>query len=128
VIGITGRESIRAADLSCLEWEGGERVLFKTQSANSSAHEFDRTFTYLEEDASEFLSMKQILLIGTDAPSVDRYDSADLRSHKILMDGGVAILEGVRLADVPAGDYNLVCVPLKIAGADGSPVRAVLWR
>ena len=60
---------------------------------------------------------------GLDAPS-----SAGLSAHRILLGGGVAILENLRLEGVPPGDYDLVCLPLKIAGAEGSPVRAVLRR
>jgi arylformamidase len=128
VIAISAGRSVRTADLASLEWQGVERVLFKTFSGIPPENEFDPNFVYLKEDACEFLAGQKILLVGTDAPSVDPYDSTDLPSHKILIRNGTAILEGIRLGAVPPGDYNLVCLPLKLAGADGSPVRAVLWK
>ena len=64
--------------------------------------------------------------IGTDAPSIDAFQSRDLRAHKVLLAHNAAILEGVRLAHVIPGDYELICLPLKFAGLDGSPVRAIL--
>ncbi len=75
-----------------------------------------------------FLAEKGMLLVGTDAPSVDGYASADLPSHRILLQHGIVILEGARLQHVPPGDYELICLPLKLAGLDGSPVRAILRK
>jgi arylformamidase len=126
VLSIAAAPCIRASDLLPLDWRGVERVLFKTASAVPGA--FNPEFIYLAEDASAFLAGKGMLLVGTDAPSVDPFESRDLPSHRILTGNGTAILEGIRLNAVLPGDYSLVCLPLKIAGADGSPVRAILWR
>ena len=128
VFSIHTKQRISAADLIPLDWRGVERVLFRTGSGRLPEHPFDTGFAYLTADAAEFLAAKGILLVGTDAPSVDPFESAELPSHKILAGRGTAILEGVRLCAVPPGDYNIVCLPLKIAGADGSPVRAILWK
>jgi arylformamidase len=119
---------IRAEDLSALDWQGVERVLFRTRSSGNPENFFDRDFVYLNEGASEFLTGKGLLLVGIDAPSVDPFDSIDLTSHKALLGHGTVILENLRLGHVPPGDYTLICFPLKLAGADGSPVRAVLWK
>ena len=73
-----------------------------------------------------FLAEKGIVLYGTDAPSMDHYESKELPGHKALLKHEIAILEGLLLADVPDGVYELVALPLKIVGGDGSPVRAVL--
>ena len=62
------------------------------------------------------------------APSVDNYASTSLASHRMLLRHGIVILEGARLENVPPGDYELVCLPLKLAGLDGSPVRAILRK
>lgn len=83
---------------------------------------------FLHDDAARYLAGKGLRLVGTGGPGVDAPDSADLSAHRILLGGGVAILENLRLEGVPPGDYDLICLPLKIAGADGSPVRAVLRR
>jgi len=128
VVQMDAKTSIRAADLSPLDWAGVERLLFKTRCSSLPESHFDRDFVSLEADAAEFLANRGILLVGTDAPSVDSFDSADLPSHRILTGHGIVILEGIRLDAVPPGDYFLACLPLKLTGADGSPVRAVLWR
>ena len=128
VAAIPAEKCIGASDLFSLDWRGVKRILFKTRASGIPENFFDRDFAYLSEEASEFLAKKKILLIGTDAPSVDPFESTELRSHKVLLGSGAAILEGIRLGNVPDGDYNLVCLPLKLAGADGSPVRAILWK
>ena len=75
--------------------------------------------------AARRLAEAGLLLFGTDAPSVDPLDSKTLDAHHALHAGGVAILEGLQLRDVPPGDYELIALPLKLA-ADGAPARAVL--
>lgn len=69
-----------------------------------------------------------VRLVGVDVPSVDPLDSRVLEAHHLFMNGRVAILENLRLADLAAGDYWLCAVPLAIAGGDASPVRAVVRR
>jgi arylformamidase len=128
VIFLTADECIRVSDLSGMEWQGVERVLFKTESGLPARSRFNRNYVFLLEDAAEFLARKGIILLGTDAPSVDAYDSKSMPVHRILLARGVAILEWACLTDVPAGDYELVCLPLKLAGLDGSPVRAILIK
>jgi arylformamidase len=128
VLAISAEKSIRAADLSGLDWTNVERVLFKTRSSSLPGQRFDENYVYLEEDAAGFLAEKGILLVGTDAPSVDDFAGTDLPSHRILLQHGIVILEGARLEHVPSGDYELACLPLKLAGSDGSPVRAILRK
>lgn len=65
-------------------------------------------------------------LVGIDYLSIDRYGDEDYPAHRALLEANVLILEGADLADVAPGPYTLVALPLKIAGADGSPVRAIL--
>jgi arylformamidase len=122
------QQVISAAFLRSLDWTGVERALFRTRSSELSADRFHRDFACLSEDGAEFLAGRAPLLVGTDAPSIEAFTSKTGRCHKILLAGRVAILEGVRLAEVPPGDYELVCLPLKFSGLDGSPVRAVLRR
>jgi arylformamidase len=119
---------IRSKDLEILDWNGVERVLFKTRSGGQPEKSFETSYAFLDEGASEFLLKRGILLVGTDAPSVDFYESSSLPSHQILLNHGVVILEDAELTAVPPGDYELICLPLKLAGLDGSPVRAILSR
>jgi arylformamidase len=128
VLSLYAGECIRAADLSMLDWRGVERVLFKTRAGSLPEDPFDRNFVYFKEDAAEFLARLGILLVGTDAPSVDAFESINLPSHRKFLRQGIAILEGARLGSVPPGDYELVCLPLKLAGLDASPVRAILRK
>ena len=67
-----------------------------------------------------------VRLVGIDTPSLDPAASKSLDSHQRIRAHGMAILEGIVLDDVPAGDYELIALPLKIRGGDASPVRAVL--
>jgi arylformamidase len=68
------------------------------------------------------------VLLGIDTDSMDAFDSKELPAHKRLLHHGVAILEGIDLSQVEAGEYELVALPLRLVGADASPVRAVLVR
>jgi arylformamidase len=128
VVTMNVERCISAHDLVALSWDGVERVLFRTRPGDLSETRFDSRFVYLAEDAAGFLGERNMLLVGTDSPSVDAFDSKTLQTHKALLGHGTAILEGVRLGQVPDGDYELICLPLKLAGADGSPVRAILRR
>jgi arylformamidase len=128
VVRFPGETCIRAGDLALLNWEGVQRVLFHTKRDKETEKHFDPHFIYLHEDVSEFLTGKGILLVGTDAPSVDSYGSFDLPVHKGLLRAGTVILENARLDGILPGDYNLICLPLKLADADGAPARAILWR
>jgi arylformamidase len=126
VFSISTGNCIRSKDLERLDWIGVERVLFKTRSGSCAEKPFEHGYAYLDEGASEFLVNCGILLVGTDAPSVDSFESPNLPSHQILLNHGVVILEATDLTAVPPGDYQLICLPLKLAGLDGSPVRAIL--
>ena len=119
---------IRAEDLSALDWSGVERVLFRTSAGDLPEGTWHGGFVHLTEEAAELLGSKGLRLVGIDTPSVDRADSRELPVHKALLRCGITILEGARLAGVAPGDYELICLPLKIAGGDGSPVRAILRR
>ncbi len=128
VVQLETGAAITELALEGLDWKGVTRVLFRTRASALPEGRFERNFAHISEDAAEFLGNLGLLLVGTDAPSVDAFDSKDMASHKVLLKHGVSILEGVRLGHVPPGDYELICLPLKLAGLDGSPVRAILRR
>ncbi len=128
VCSVAAEECIQAADLQPLDWKGVRRILLKTRGSKPPGDVFDRGYIHLAPDASEFLADQGVLLVGTDAPSVDPFDSQDLPAHKILLRNGIVILEEALLCAVPPGDYQLLCLPLKLDGSDGSPVRAILTR
>jgi arylformamidase len=128
VISIAAKTGITADDLKDRAWEGVERVLFKTRASSDSENRFERDYVSISEDAAEFLGLKGILLVGTDAPSVDAFGNGAMSVHKILFSHLVAILEGIRLHHIDPGDYELISLPMRLAGLDGSPVRAILRR
>jgi len=72
------------------------------------------------------LARRGARLVGTDAPSVDAFDSADLPAHKALLGAGIAILENLLLDHAAPGAYELIALPLRLRDADASPVRAIL--
>jgi arylformamidase len=103
------------------------RVLFRTGGWPDTRRFPDAIPTMTPETAS-LLGLLGVKLIGVDLPSVDPLDSKTLDVHHALGRHGVTILEGLWLEDVPEGRYELIALPLRIAGADGSPVRAALRR
>jgi arylformamidase len=128
IFSLPVKECIRATDISSLDWSGVKRVLFKTQHCDLPESLFEKNFIYFQGDAAEFLVEQRILLVGIDSPSVDAFDSLELPSHRILLGHGIMILENAQLGSVPPGNYELICLPLKLSGLDGSPVRAVLRK
>jgi arylformamidase len=101
------------------------RVLIRT-CRNASVGAWDSAFSALAPATIEALHTHGVRLVGIDTPSIDPADSKALDSHQRVRVHGMAILEGIVLDDVPEGDYELIALPLKIAGCDASPVRAVL--
>jgi len=101
------------------------RLLFKSESVRDRKV-FPERFTALSPELANLLAEKGVLLVGMDTPSVDPFDSKTLDAHHALFRGGVAILEGLVLDGVPEGIYELIALPLRMAGLDASPVRAVL--
>jgi len=83
-------------------------------------------YVFVTGDAAGYLVEKKIKLIGVDYLSIEEYRKEGHPAHNTLLGAGVIIIEGLDLADVPAGDYELICLPLKIKDADGSPARVLL--
>jgi arylformamidase len=108
-----------------LDLEGPRRLLFRTDSVRDRSHFPDR-YTALAPDLARLLAERGAVLVGIDTPSVDPLGSETLEAHHALLRGGVAILEGLVLDGVSEGVYELIALPLKLAGLDASPVRAVL--
>lgn len=101
------------------------RVLVRTGSYPDPNH-FHEGFAALDPSLIEWLADQGVTLIGIDTPSVDLFDSTDLPTHHACLRRHMAILEGLVLADVPEGRYELIALPLKLEGFDASPVRALL--
>jgi arylformamidase len=101
------------------------RVLIATDTY-LDPDQFDEDFAALAPELIKHLKTNGVVLVGIDTPSVDVFAAKDLPTHHACLEHGVAILEGLVLREVPAGLYELIALPLKLVGFDGSPVRAVL--
>ncbi|MCA1319294.1 arylformamidase [Bacillus tianshenii] len=121
------KELNRVSLEALLKGQEKKRVLFKT-NAWEDEEVFPEGIPSLKLDAITLLKELSVPLIGVDLPSVDQLESKDLEVHHLLHETNIAILEGIDLRNVDEGEYQLVALPLKIEGADGSPVRAVLVR
>ena len=110
---------------------GTRRIIFKTRNSAFWAGdftEFRTDFTYLTLEAAQALVQRGVKLIGIDYLSIEKFNSKDHEVHHALLSKEVIILEGLNLADVPAGKYELICLPLRLRShlGDGAPARAVL--
>jgi arylformamidase len=104
-------------------------VLFKTRNSKHWARKnhkvFNTNYVGLAPDAAETLIQRGVKLVGVDYLSVAPYEDL-AETHNVLLKAGVVIVEGLDLSQVEPGRYNFFCLPLKIAGADGAPARALL--
>jgi arylformamidase len=128
VLEMAVAQEITAADLEAAAIPPGtERLLFKTRNSRLlDDDDFRRDFVYLTLDAARWLVERGVRLVAIDYLSVEQMDAQPNIVHQTLLRAGVIIVEGVDLRQVASGPYFLACLPLKIDGADGSPVRAVL--
>lgn len=125
VIHLPGRPRLRRRDIEPFDLSGTPRLLIRTDAWLDHTR-FPSTIPVMEEDVPSWLHENGVVLIGLDVPSVDHLESKDLPNHRALGALGIAILESLDLSRVPEGVYELIALPLKLVGADGSPVRAVL--
>ena len=119
-------ERIRSKDLDATGITAS-RVLFKTGSFPQPDC-WSNDFNALSAELVDELASRRVVLVGIDTPSIDLADDEGLESHQAAARHDLAILEGVVLKDVPDGFYTLVALPLRLQGADASPVRAVLIK
>ncbi len=127
VISLTPSADNDAAHLLGLDLTSYRRVLFKTWTPVSRRPgSSPGDFAGLTENTARFLVDSGVRLVGVDTLSVDSLESSTLTVHHVLLEAGVIILEGLDLSAVPPGDYELLCLPLKIQDGDGAPARAVL--
>jgi arylformamidase len=130
VVAIDDPVSVKADVLEALAIDTGERLLFKTRnSARAWASDaFVEDFVFLSAEAARYLARKRLRCVGVDYLSVSGYHEDSAPTHRALLEAGIWIIEGLNLARVEPGRYDLVCLPLRIAGGDGAPARAALRR
>lgn len=127
VVEHEGRGHITAGLLEEMQIDRNtRRLLFKTGNSAFWQHaEFQKDFIGLTADAAEWIVKQKIALVGIDYLSIEPYGQS-LGTHTILLESGVVILEGLDLSKVAPGNYELICLPLKLAGSEGAPARTVL--
>jgi arylformamidase len=121
--------AIDAAELNRHDWRSAKRVLFRTRSTLRGwmdSAEFHKDFAYIAPDAAQVLADAGVLLVGVDYISAEQFGAPAPRTHQILLGRGIPIVEGLDLRPVPAGDYDVIVLPLKVAGHEGAPARAIL--
>jgi arylformamidase len=123
---ISGVREIGRGELARLPLKGEERLILKTDNSRLwDRPGFQEDYACLTPDGAAYLVEMGIKLVGIDYLSVERF-AGEGEVHRFLLGNGVVILEGLNLGGVPAGNYELISLPLKIKGGDGAPVRAIL--
>ncbi|MDJ0985057.1 MAG: cyclase family protein [Desulfobacterales bacterium] len=106
-----------------------QRLLLKTKNSrlwDHPDHKFNPEFVALSAASADWMVDQGIRLVGIDYLSIQLYDDVEPQTHRTLLDAGIIILEGLDLRQVRSGRYDLICLPLKLAGSEGAPARAVL--
>ena len=108
----------------------GERILFKTRGAAArwQTGTFDEDYVYVSLDAARFLAARGVRLVGVDYLSVGGFREDGAETHRTLLGAGIWLVEGLDLGRIAPGRYDMVCLPLKIAGGDGAPARVALRK
>lgn len=126
-----GVQAINAAELNRHRWKGTPRVIFRTRSSLRGwmkSSTFHRDFAYIAPDAAQLLANAGVQLVGIDYISAEQFGAPAPMTHRILLGKGIPIVEGLALEGIRPGDYDLIVLPMKVAGHEGAPARAVLRK
>jgi arylformamidase len=128
VLQIDDDESIKSSALTQHAIRSGERLLFKTRNSTRAwqTDEFVTDYVHVSLDAARFLVERKVRTVGIDYLSVGGYERDGDEVHRTLLGAGIWLIEGLNLAAVAPGRYELVCLPLNYENGDGAPARAVL--
>ncbi len=130
VIGIEDPEAITVRELAPHKIARGERILFRTANSRRAwkTDVFQEDYIYVNPETAEYLAGIGIQTVGVDYLSVGGFHTGNAETHRALLGAGIWVIEGLNLEHVEPGDYELICLPLKLVGADGAPARAVLRK
>ncbi|HHW49832.1 MAG TPA: cyclase family protein [Clostridiaceae bacterium] len=129
VIEIFDPVSVKKDELMKHHIKRGDILLLKTENSRRrllSRGKFVTDYCYLEPEAAEYLAQVGIKTLGYDFLSPEKYNFSTPGAHLALLKNNIVIAEGLLLEDVPEGEYEIIMLPMKIKGGNGSPVRAVL--
>ncbi|PPD57713.1 cyclase family protein [Dehalogenimonas etheniformans] len=128
VVEIADTESIKPQELKNHRIRKGDRILFKTR--NSGLWHERKTFTedyvYVTLGAASYLAQIGVVMVGIDYLSVGSTTQEGVEVHRVLLESGIIIVEGLDLSKTGAGRFDLICLPLKIHNGDGAPARVIL--
>ncbi|MGO8946123.1 MAG: cyclase family protein [Ktedonobacterales bacterium] len=128
LLEIKDPRSVTVAELEPYRIQPGERILFKTRNSARAwlSDDFARDFVYVSATAASYLAALEVRTVGVDYLSVGGFYTDGPETHYALLSAGVWIIEGLNFTGVQPGNYQLVCLPLRITDADGAPARAIL--
>ncbi len=128
VIEITDKEFITVEEIRPYRIRKGERILFKTKNSRSrwDNKPFMKKFVHLSTEAATFLVERGVQTIGIDYLSIGGYNGNVIEVHNTILKAGIWVIEGINLYKILPGNYELICLPIKISGADGAPSRALI--
>jgi len=128
VVRIEGEQPIHRGHVEELDLRAGERVLFRTTNSDRPwwERDFDPAFVHVSLEAAELLGEAGVALVGVDYLSVGGYETDGAETHRALLGAGIWIVEGLDLSEVEPGDYELICLPVKLVDSDGAPARVLL--
>ena len=131
VVSLPDVKKITSKDLDRIDLpQNISRLLFKTTNSllwDKKDSAFVKDYVGITKDVADWIVSKNINLVGIDYLSISTFKET-VEVHNILLKEGIAILEGINLNEVEEGDYELVCLPLKITNAEAAPTRAVLIK
>jgi arylformamidase len=128
VIEVGDPESVKPDELDPHGLRRNERILFKTQNSARrwSSEDFNEDFVYVSQEAARYLAECGIRTVGVDYLSVGGFRKDGEETHRALLEAGIWVIEGLDLSEVEPGEYELICLPVKIERSDGAPARAIL--
>lgn len=127
VVDLSGIDHLEIvpSDFASVEISKGDRILFKTRNSLSDRRDFEK-FVSVSLETARFLADRGIVLVGTDFFGIEKRRNPGHPVHMAFLEKGIVIVEGLDLSKVEAGEYELMCFPLKVKGADAAPARAFL--
>lgn len=131
VVQMDVEDQIQPEDLAPLNLQKGERIIFKTSNTTKSwdmGPTFDENFVSISEAAGKVLAEAGVMTVGVDYLSIGGWEKDGVEVHQVMLGAGIWVIEGLWLKDIEPGDYDLICLPMKIKGADGAPCRALLRK
>ena len=128
VVGISDPVAIGPDELKRHRIQRGERILFKTRNSEYcwKAEGFVKDFVYISNESARYLAERRVQTVGIDYLSVGSFKEDGAETHCILLKAGIWLIEGLNLSKIKPGNYNLICLPLLVSGAEAAPARAIL--